>query len=31
MVAAVGDKEADHIAALLTRCADRLTEDASGD
>jgi hypothetical protein len=31
MVAAVGDKEADRMAALLTCCADRLAEDAAGD
>jgi hypothetical protein len=26
----VGAKEADHMAALLTRCADRLTGEAAG-
>jgi hypothetical protein len=31
MVAAVGKKEAEHMAALLTRCADRLTQDAKED
>jgi DNA-binding MarR family transcriptional regulator len=31
MVAAVGNKEAEHLAALLTRCADRLTQDATAE
>jgi DNA-binding MarR family transcriptional regulator len=31
MVAAVGAKEAEHMATLLIRCADRLTEDFVGD
>src|SRR5580658_4869416 len=31
MVAAVGKKEAEHMAALLARCADRLTQNARED